>query len=271
MARKRRLHGKRPQGTFHSFHGTASPFDCSQELEIPMTEPGEENMKYKDVSDPSCIPLILKKKNTFCLAVFLPILLLAGCPAPPPKQYLFTVQNVVKIDLKTLGLCKRPLFIAYESKYITDWNDYFNYQEVDIIGMLGFGYNPTPLNPTDQLGLFPEECILAIAHASSVSEEQGILNYTPFDIPLEIHVKNLCTQEEFHSYGNLATTNIRLIPECKKMLDGWDGGGNSVPENCLKAIPTTVTAEFTPATDFDWSRYPQWERYRDLYNCEDFQ
>lgn len=73
MARKRRLHGKRPQGTFHSINGTACPFDCRKELEIPMTEPGAENMKNKEVSGPSGRRLDLKD---FGLLLFL---MLSGC------------------------------------------------------------------------------------------------------------------------------------------------------------------------------------------------
>ncbi len=54
------------------------------------------------------------------------------------------------------------------------------------------------------------------------------------------------------------------------MLDGWEKG-DEVPEKCIQAIPTTVIAEYTPATDFNWSQYPEWEQLRDYYNCEDFQ
>jgi len=168
--------------------------------------------------------------------------------------------------------CKKPLFIAFESKYLSDWNEeYFNYKYYDIIDKGFFGYFGGYLNSADKHWKFSDECIFAISHANSVNADEGLLYYSPYAIPLAIHVKNLCTQEEFHLQGNFATTNIRLIPECKTLLNGWDQKDDSVAEKCLKAIPSTWTAEFTPATDFDWSQVPQWELYRDYYNCEDFQ
>ncbi len=222
----------------------------------------------------------MRKRQFVMLTPF--VLLMGGCFfSPPPPEYLFRNELVVKFDLKKAGLCKQPLFVVVQSIYNTDWAHYFNYENFNILEGNSTTSNRVSLNETDEFAADSIECIVAISHintanyhgnmvdGSTVEEDYGVTNYSNDYIPLRIHVKNICTLEEFHYQGDLPTYDIRIIPECQDMLDGWDK--KSIPENCLRAIPATVTAAYTPSTDFDWSQYPQWEQYRDAFNCEDFQ
>lgn len=188
-----------------------------------------------------------------------------------PPRHLFTYDLAVKFDLKNNGICKQPLLVIEHYRYdIEEYYDSYgclpSYRSVLLKGDSIMGGQDFVTGG----GISKEDCIYVISQTrEELHPNCHIINYHPEYMPLALHVKNLCTQEEFHYEGNLPTQDIRGIPECERMLEGYYG--SEIPRQCLLAIPTTIFAQYTPATDFDWSQYPEYEKMKDAYNCEEIE
>lgn len=207
-----------------------------------------------------------------------------GCfSSPPPESYLFGEirSMVVKVDLKDEGICRKPLFFVFESNYEIreglkpeHYNTLYSlFVEYDWSSLMG-AYPGAVIHNDGIIAIGEDDgCFVVLIHRKELSEYytdvDAIAEYSADFIPMRLHVKNLCTQKEYHYEGTVPTFESAVLPECQKMFEGYHS--SDIPKACLQAIPTTMMAQYTPATDFDWSQYPLYERYKNAYDCEAFE
>ena len=176
---------------------------------------------------------------------------------------------MVKINLKKDGICPRPLMVTMKMYYDTI-HDNYSFEPLlffdHTTGLSRFDANLADTEFQDH-----DNCTIYLSHPPRVSEYWYVTNFQDDYIYMAVHAQNPCTLEEFHVEKRFHVFDMTTIPACVEMLNGWLPGEEGIVGECLAAIPDTQVATYTPATDFDWSQYFQWEYWADQYDCSEFQ